>query len=141
MDKARIQELVNNAANSAVTTAVERMITKIELLKFGGEDVRGWLFKCEQFFKVDNIDEDCKINLVSIYLFDLALLWHRQFVRFMGEDVDWNAYRTAILKRFDVAYDDPLGEVKNIKQTSTVQDYIDALDRLLCRINFPEDQC
>ncbi|GJZ29099.1 retrotransposon-related protein [Tanacetum coccineum] len=116
-------------------------VTKIEFLKFGGEDVRGWWFKCEQFFKVDNIAENCKVNLVSIHLFDLALMWHRQFVRFMGEDVDWNAYRTAILKRFDVVYDDPLGELKKLKQTTHVQEYIDAFDRLLCRIDLDENQC
>ncbi|GJU96765.1 hypothetical protein Tco_1321521 [Tanacetum coccineum] len=35
-------------------------VTKIEFPKFRGEYVRGWLFKCKQFFKVDNIVEDCK---------------------------------------------------------------------------------
>nr|GEV71901.1 hypothetical protein [Tanacetum cinerariifolium] len=35
-------------------------VTKIEFLKFRGEDVRGWLFKCDQFFKVDNIADNCK---------------------------------------------------------------------------------
>ncbi|GJU29930.1 hypothetical protein Tco_1173519 [Tanacetum coccineum] len=38
-------------------------VTKIEFPKFRGEDVRVWLFKCEQFFKVDNIAKDCKIEL------------------------------------------------------------------------------
>ncbi|GJX16794.1 hypothetical protein Tco_0217626 [Tanacetum coccineum] len=33
-------------------------VTKIKFLRVGGEDVRGWLFKCEQFFKVDGIAED-----------------------------------------------------------------------------------
>ncbi|GKC53595.1 hypothetical protein Tco_1076340, partial [Tanacetum coccineum] len=41
-----------------------------------------------------------------------------QFVRFMGEDVNWNAYRTVNMKRFDVAY-----------------------DVLWEKINLPEDQC
>ncbi|GJX25127.1 retrotransposable element Tf2 [Tanacetum coccineum] len=90
---------------------------------------------------VDNIADNCKVNLVSIHLFDLALMWHRQFVKFIGDDVDWNVYRGAILKRFDVAYDDPLGEVKKLKQTSTMQEYIDAFDRLLCIINLEKDQC
>ncbi|GJZ81075.1 gypsy/ty3 retroelement polyprotein [Tanacetum coccineum] len=33
-------------------------VTKIEFLRVEGEDVRGWLFKCEQFFKVDGIAKD-----------------------------------------------------------------------------------
>ncbi|GJY34560.1 hypothetical protein Tco_0419029, partial [Tanacetum coccineum] len=35
-------------------------VTKIQFPKFSGEDVRGWLFKCEQFFKVDEITADQK---------------------------------------------------------------------------------
>ncbi|GJX79204.1 putative mitochondrial protein [Tanacetum coccineum] len=68
-------------------------VTKIEFPKFGGDDVRGWLFKCEQFFKVDNIADDQKVNLISIHLHDLALMWHRQFVRIMGENMGWPVYR------------------------------------------------
>ncbi|GJV17567.1 gypsy/ty3 retroelement polyprotein [Tanacetum coccineum] len=83
-------------------------VTKIEFFKFGGDDVRGWLFKCEQFFKVDHIADD---------------------------------FKGGILKRFDVTYDDPLSEIKKLRQTGTVQEYIDAFDRLLCRINLEEDQC
>ncbi|GKB59115.1 hypothetical protein Tco_0915301, partial [Tanacetum coccineum] len=48
----------------------------------------------------------------------------RQFVRFIGEDIDWNASRTAILNRINVAYDDPLGELKKLKQTTHVQEYL-----------------
>nr|GEU78313.1 reverse transcriptase [Tanacetum cinerariifolium] len=37
-------------------------VTKIEFPKFRGEDVRGWLFKCEQFFNVDCVTEDQKYD-------------------------------------------------------------------------------
>ena len=115
--------------------------TKIEFPKFGGgEDVRNWLFKCEQFFRVDNIHDNQKVNLVSIHLSDLALMWHRQVVRHLGEDVSWAMYRETILKRFGSVYDDPLSEIKKLKQIGTVQDYIDAYDRLLCRVDLPDDQ-
>ncbi|GJX36429.1 retrotransposon protein, putative, ty1-copia subclass [Tanacetum coccineum] len=57
-----------------------------------------------------------------------ALMWHIQFVKIMGEDVDWHVYRGSILKRFGVAYDDPLGEIKKLKQTSNVREYIYAYD-------------
>nr|GEX43961.1 hypothetical protein [Tanacetum cinerariifolium] len=77
-------------------------VTKIELPRFGGEDVGGWLFRCEQFFKVDNVP---------------------------GEN-----------KRFGIAYDDPLGEIKKLRQTRSVKDYIDAFDKLLCREDLPMEQ-
>nr|GEV49920.1 gypsy/Ty3 retroelement polyprotein [Tanacetum cinerariifolium] len=49
--------------------------------------------------------------------------------------------REAILQRFGVAYDDPLGEIKKLRQTSSVQDYINIYDMLLCKVDFPKDQC
>ena len=51
-------------------------ITKIDLPKFNGDDVRGWLFRCEQLFLIDQVNEFEKVNLVSIHLYDKALLWH-----------------------------------------------------------------
>ncbi|GJV38799.1 gypsy/ty3 retroelement polyprotein [Tanacetum coccineum] len=77
-------------------------VTKIEFPRFGGEDLRGWLFRCEKFFKVDNVPNENK--------------------------------------RFSIAYDDPLGEIKKLRQTGSVQDYIDAFDKLLCRIELHMEQ-
>nr|GEY45749.1 zinc finger, CCHC-type [Tanacetum cinerariifolium] len=57
-----------------------------------------------------------------------------EILKFEGKD-------GAILKRFDAAYDDPLGKIKKLQQTNSVQEYIDAFDRLLCKINLEEDQC
>ncbi|GKA70256.1 putative mitochondrial protein [Tanacetum coccineum] len=54
-------------------------MTKLEFPKFSGEDVKGWLYRCHQFFKVDNVDDNVKVKLASIHLFDKALAWHRQF--------------------------------------------------------------
>ncbi|GKB26510.1 hypothetical protein Tco_0865911 [Tanacetum coccineum] len=40
-------------------------VIKIEFPKFGGKDVRGWMFRCEQFFPIDNIaDEEGKMPLL-----------------------------------------------------------------------------
>nr|GFA12902.1 hypothetical protein [Tanacetum cinerariifolium] len=63
--------------------------TKIKFPKFGGDDVRGWLYKCEQLFRVDNVVDNQKVSIILILLYDIALMWHRQFLRIMGENVDW----------------------------------------------------
>ena len=49
-------------------------------------------------------------------------------------------YREASLARFVVTYDDPLADIKKLKQTCIVQQYIDAYDRLLCRAQLGEEQ-
>ncbi|GKC72762.1 transposon ty3-I gag-pol polyprotein [Tanacetum coccineum] len=96
IDEAPTQNLTNlvqDMVNIAVNAAVERIRQELVVQRpESREDVKGWLFKCEQFFKVDNIAEESKANLVSIHLFDLALMWHRQFVKFMGDDVAWDDY-------------------------------------------------
>nr|GEV95105.1 hypothetical protein [Tanacetum cinerariifolium] len=35
-------------------------LTKVEFPKFSGDDVSGWIFRCEQFFLIDTIPEDHK---------------------------------------------------------------------------------
>ncbi|GJY39911.1 retrotransposon-related protein [Tanacetum coccineum] len=115
--------------------------TKIEFPKFGGDDVKGWMYKCEQFFKVDNVPDDQKVPLISIHLFDIALMWHRQFMRLLGSDtVPWLVYRGTIMQRFGNSFDDPLGELKNYKFKSSIEEYQNSFDKLLSRVDIREDQ-
>ncbi|GJZ17220.1 putative mitochondrial protein [Tanacetum coccineum] len=116
-------------------------VTKIEFSKFGGDDVKGWMYKCQQFFKVDNVPDEQKVPLISIHLFDIALMWHRQFMRLLGSDtVPWLVYRGAIMQRFGNSFDDPLGELKNCKFESSIEEYQNSFDRLLSRVDNREDQ-
>nr|GEV14308.1 retrovirus-related Pol polyprotein from transposon 297 family [Tanacetum cinerariifolium] len=62
-------------------------LTKVEFPKFSGDDARGWIFKCERFFLIDTIPEDLKVRLLSVHLFDKALMWHRQFLKDKFDDL------------------------------------------------------
>nr|GEV52574.1 retrotransposable element Tf2 [Tanacetum cinerariifolium] len=53
-------------------------LAKVEFVKFHEDDVRGWVFRCDQFFHIDNTPNEEKVKIVSVYLSDKALLWHRQ---------------------------------------------------------------
>ena len=119
--------------------SVSRM-TKVEFPKFSGDDVRGWMFRCEQFFAIDNIPDDQKVRLISVHLFDKALLWHRQFIRLHGELVLWNVYRDAIIQRFGSLFDDPMSEIKNVKYETNSKDYQDVFDTFLSRVDISEDR-
>ncbi|GJZ13163.1 putative mitochondrial protein [Tanacetum coccineum] len=57
------------------------------------EDVRGWLYKCEQFFEIDHVSDPHKIQLASIHLYGAASLWHRQFVKLMGGNASWDSFK------------------------------------------------
>nr|GEY20097.1 hypothetical protein [Tanacetum cinerariifolium] len=116
-------------------------VTKIEFPKFGGDDVKGWMYKCEQFFKVDNVLDEQKVLLISIHLFVIALMWHKQFMRLLEIDnVPWLVYRGAIMQRFGNSFNDPLGELKNCKYENSIKDYQNSFDKLLSRVDIREDQ-
>nr|GFA11056.1 WD40/YVTN repeat-like-containing domain, ancestral coatomer element 1, Sec16/Sec31 [Tanacetum cinerariifolium] len=80
-------------------------MTKIEFSKFGGDDVRGWLYKCKQFFEIDHVSDPHKVQLASIHLYDTTILWHRQFVKLMSESASWNSFKEVIMQRFDLVHD------------------------------------
>ncbi|GKD67078.1 reverse transcriptase [Tanacetum coccineum] len=112
---------------------------KIKLPKFSCEDVKGWVFKCEQFFLLEQTLDIDKVTLTSIYLYDKALLWHTQFIRVHGVNVGWEVYKQAILARFGNVYDDPMFELKNLKYETTAREYEDAFDSLLSRVEISEE--
>ncbi|GJX46228.1 glycoside hydrolase, catalytic domain-containing protein [Tanacetum coccineum] len=105
-----------------------------------GEDVRGWLYKCEQIFEIDHVSDPHKVQLTSIHIYDTASLWHRQFAKIMGENASWNSFKEAILLRFGDAYDDPMAEIKNLRHVGTIEEYHNAFDKLISRIDLLKDQ-
>ena len=96
-------------------------MSKIEFPKFDGGDVKGWIFRCRQFFRIDNVPEEMKVEMTSMHVYDRALLWHEQFIKRFGEGSPWNLYEQEVLKRFGAAYEDPMVELKNLKQVGSVQ--------------------
>ncbi|GJW48429.1 putative nucleotidyltransferase, ribonuclease H [Tanacetum coccineum] len=62
-----------------------------------------------------------------------------QFTRIHGENMNWEVYVEALLKRFSSTYEDPMSELKNIRQKGgLVQLYIDAFDVIMTKVEIPE---
>ncbi|GKB12244.1 putative mitochondrial protein [Tanacetum coccineum] len=89
--------------------------------RFNGDDVDGWLFKVQQFFFLDNVKDDNKLKLVSMHLYDKALSLHQIFVKISWDNVHWNMYAKEIKSRFGEVYQDPMVDLKNLKQDTNVQ--------------------
>lgn len=62
-------------------------LTRLEFPRFSRDDVKGCRYRCNQYFTVDNIGEDQKLQLASMHMYDRALAWHLQFVRIRGNHV------------------------------------------------------
>ncbi|GJY38027.1 gypsy/ty3 retroelement polyprotein [Tanacetum coccineum] len=113
-------------------------LTKFEFPKFSGDDVQGWLYRVNQFFLLDSIADNQKVRLVSMHMFDKALNWHKQFVKKYGENVEWTVYEREVQKRFDSVFEDPMVELKNLKQVTTVQLYQEQFEALMNKVDLSE---
>lgn len=56
-------------------------MTKVEFPKFDGTELRSWLYRCNQFFQIDEIPDDQKVRLAAIHLEGKALLWHQTYMQ------------------------------------------------------------
>jgi len=113
-------------------------LSRVDFPKFDGEDVQGWLYKCEQFFEIDAIPGNRRVKIASIHLSGRALVWHQSFMRGFGLGVwpEWEEYKRAIVDRFGVGpYDDPLAELMKLKQGGSVAQYQEKFDLLLNRVD------
>ena len=79
-----------------------------------------------------------KNELSSMHVYDKALIWHQQFCKRNGDNCPWDVYEQAVLKRFDTIFDDPLMELKNLKQDGSVKDYYAKFASILNRIELSE---
>ncbi|GJV53709.1 hypothetical protein Tco_1449450 [Tanacetum coccineum] len=46
-------------------------LTKLDFPKFS-DDVKGWIYRCNQFFQLDNVADNQKVKIASIHLHDKA---------------------------------------------------------------------
>nr|GFA22068.1 hypothetical protein [Tanacetum cinerariifolium] len=76
-----------------------------------------------------------------MHMYDKALAQHQQLSRIHEENVAWEVYVEALLKRFYSTYEDPMSDLKNIRpKGGTIQIYIDAFDMLTTKVEVPETQ-
>jgi len=115
-------------------------LSRVEFTRFYGEDVVGWIYKCEQFFEIDQTVECMQVKIASIHLSGKALLWHQSFMKNRGLR-EWplrGEYKAAITMRFGAKpYDDPLAELMKIRQMGSVEMYQEQFDALINRVDLP----
>ncbi|KAF2282263.1 hypothetical protein GH714_043906 [Hevea brasiliensis] len=117
--------------------------TKLEFPRFSGEGLEGWLLRVDYFFEVANVAADDRVKMAALHLEGKALQWHQGFIKVRGSIayLDWSAYVGAITARFGSnAFEDPLADLRNLKQVSSLQDYLDAFDEIYPKAGIREDQ-
>uniref|UniRef100_A0A803MT80 Integrase catalytic domain-containing protein n=1 Tax=Chenopodium quinoa TaxID=63459 RepID=A0A803MT80_CHEQI len=114
-------------------------LTKVEFPKFNGLDLKSWIFKCKKFFNLDSVKDPDRVKRAAIHLEDKALLWHQTYIQRKNHILPiWEDYVKDIIARFGDLYDDPMEELKSLKQTGSVQEYHDSFDALASRLELSE---
>ncbi|KAF3783676.1 hypothetical protein EJ110_NYTH31993 [Nymphaea thermarum] len=103
---------------------------KMDFPKFNGKRPKEWVYKAEQYFICQEIAEQHKIRLAKMYLEEEAMKWYC----FWEEDfpnATWDVFKEELLLHFgDTTHVNHEIELRNLKQTSTVQDYQTKFERL-----------
>lgn len=117
-------------------------MTKIEFPKFDGNKFKEWLGKAEQFFVIDMTQEERKVGIASMHFVEEAATWHLALVQ---EDVDavvlssWQEYKSRLRERFEEILDDPMAELKELKETCGIADYNAKFELIRSRLKLAEE--
>lgn len=99
------------------------------------EGVADWLYKLDQFFQLDHVNENTKVPLASIHLEGRALQWHQGYMKGRNYvNPSWEQYVVDITGRFGEPFDDPMAELMELKQIATVKEYHDEFDSIINRL-------
>ncbi|KAH7692048.1 Retrotransposon gag domain-containing protein [Dioscorea alata] len=117
-------------------------LTKLEFPKFNADHLYDWLFKCKQFFEFDETPGGIKVKIASLHLEGASLQWYQHYMRNKGEEnsPNWEEYVTQLDTRFgsELHYD-PMAELKDLRQTGSVHNYLIKFEELLNKIDLSDD--
>ena len=108
---------------------------------FLGEDLAGWILRCDHFFTVDLTPEEAKVRLAVINFEGRALQWFQNWSKYQDLPMatPWPLFLQALEGRFgDHLLGDPMTELLSLKQTGSFSDYHDKFELLLGRVSLSE---
>ncbi|XP_039778416.1 uncharacterized protein LOC120645728 [Panicum virgatum] len=107
---------------------------KLRFRKYDGSDVPiTWLHKGEQFFRAYGTPEHLKVPMASFYLDGADGQWYYRLEKNQGVP-SWSQFVDGFNRRFGPPLrSNPLGELTQLRRTSTVDDYQEQFLLLLAR--------
>ncbi|WVZ00696.1 hypothetical protein V8G54_026765 [Vigna mungo] len=120
--------------HSSDSTSSQRHFLKLDVPRFDGTDLVGWIFKISQFFEYHNTPEEERITVASFYLDGAALAWFQWMYR-NGQILSWLHLLQALEARFaPTAFEDPRGKLFKLSQTSSVSSYLTEFESTANRV-------
>lgn len=100
------------------------------------------MLKVECYFEMDDTTDVDRIKIFALHLEGRAIQWHQSFIKSkLGGIVTWDENAMAMKGRFgSYGYDDPLADLRNLKQIGSLQHYMDSFEELYPRAGINDDQ-
>ena len=132
---------VNHRHHHANNCGMTRM-AKIDFPRFDGSKLKEWLSKAEEFFEIANTPDESKVGIASIHFDGDASTWHLALKQ-EDENVmilrSWRLYKNRIKERFEEVLDDPMAELKELKETDGIEDYHKKFELIRARLRMSEE--
>lgn len=107
---------------------------KVDLPRFSGEDLEGWIFQAEEYFNYHGVSDPARLQLASMYMTKAGLSWMRS-QRCNNLLTTWTQFKLDLRDRFGTSpYEDCLEKLSRLQQKSSVNEYIGDFEHLLNEI-------
>jgi hypothetical protein len=116
-------------------------VKKVELPAFNGDDPVGWITRAETYFEVQGTTEEVKVRLAKLSMEGTTIHWFN-LLRETEDNLTWLKLKQALIDRYGGRSSDNLfEELKDLKQTGDVEDYISEFEYVSSQVNrLPEEQ-
>lgn len=123
----RPEETVNR---NQIVANREKMLRRVELPVFEGDDPYSWFALAERFFRIGGYDDRAKMEIVSVSLAGDVLGWFNSEMHRTGFR-SWVDFKERLIARFSrEKLRDPSQPFFTITQTGTVAQYIHMFEEL-----------
>jgi hypothetical protein len=144
LPKKPFDEVLNLKTASSSGGPAEGIVPRYFRLDFprfdGKEDPLPWLSRCEQFFRAQRTEPMHKIWLATFHLDGDAFHWYVHLERSCGTP-SWEDFHELCNVRFGPSIrNNPLGELRLLRQTGTVAEYQSRFLALLSRADVLSDR-
>ncbi|KAK2988869.1 hypothetical protein RJ640_024050 [Escallonia rubra] len=107
---------------------------KLEFPRFDGMNPRGWVQKCEQYFKLCPIHEDYKVSYASVHFDAQAECWYATYIKPQGR-VRWEQFVKDLYARFSLTNGiSVMGNFNRLVQAGSVEEYFNQFEEMRAQV-------
>ncbi|XP_031505670.1 uncharacterized protein LOC116267875 [Nymphaea colorata] len=111
---------------------------RFEFPRFRGTVIKEWIYKAEQYFLCQHVPRNEWIIMAEMYIEGEAMSWYLWYTH-NHQNMEWDQLKADLQVRFrESTHIDYDVELKNLQQTTTVQEYQRQFEKLSSMVNWTQ---